>query len=288
MPEGHTLHGAARDHARDLAGQTLRVTSPQGRFAGAEEVDGRVLRAVEAHGKHLFYVFEGGRTIHVHLGLYGRFFRRRSPAPPPRATTRLRLEGAAWTVDLVGPTACDLVTKEERDAIHARLGPDPLREGDGPAPVVARLAASAVPIAAALLDQSVLAGVGNVYRAEVLHLVKLHPDTPSCAVPPATIRRMWKLLVGLMRRGVEERRIVTTQGPTLAKPRRLVPRGERLHVYGRRACFTCQGDVRRATLRGRTSWWCATCQPFDETSVTAPRRSSRSSPRTRARRTSRS
>jgi endonuclease-8 len=286
MPEGHTIHRAARDHARDLAGQTLRVTSPQGRFEGAAEVDGQMLRAVEAHGKHLFYVFEGGRTVHVHLGLYGRFFRRRSPAPPPRPTTRMRLEAETWTVDLIGPTACELVTKAERAAIHARLGPDPLREGDDPKSVVLRLAVSAVPIAAALLDQSVLAGVGNVYRAEVLHLVKLHPDTPSRAVPPATLRKMWKLLVGLMRRGVEEKRIVTTRGPTLAKPRVLVPRGERLHVYGRRACFSCDGAVNRVALRGRTSWWCPTCQPFDDASVTVPSRTEQRPARTRARRTS--
>jgi formamidopyrimidine-DNA glycosylase len=178
------------------------------------------------------------------------------------------------------------VTQAEREAIHARLGPDPLREGDDPKAVVARLADSAVPIAAALLDQSVLAGVGNVYRAEVLHLVKLHPDTPSRAVPAATIREMWKLLALLMRRGVAERRIVTTRGPTLEKPRVLVPKGERLHVYGRRACFSCEGPVSRVALRGRTSWWCPTCQPFDDASVTVPPRTARSPVRTRARRTS--
>lgn len=284
MPEGHTIHRAARDHARDLAGERVRVSSPQGRFVGASELDGATLLRVEAHGKHLFYVFEGDRVVHVHLGLYGRFFRRRPPAPSPRPTTRMRLEGARWTIDLVGPTACELLTASEREAIHARLGPDPLRDGDGPAEVVRRLASTPTAIGAALLDQSVIAGVGNVYRAEVLHLVRLHPDTPSRAVPAATIRRMWKLLAALMRRGVEERRIVTTQGPALAKPRVLVPKGERLHVYGRRACASCEGPIRRATLRGRTSWWCPACQPFDDASVTVPSTSPARPSRTRARR----
>lgn len=285
MPEGHTIHRAARDQTRDLAGEILRVSSPQGRFTGAEAVDGKKLLRVEAYGKHLFYVFAGGRTVHVHLGLYGRFFLKKTPAPPPRPTTRMRLEGTLWTMDLVGPIACELVTKAEKAAILARLGPDPLRDDADLEIVVARLAEMEAPIGAALLDQSVLAGVGNVYRAEVLHLVRVHPETPARAVPTRTVRRIWKLLVGLLRRGVEERHIVTTRGATLPERREVVPRGERLHVYRRRACFTCGGEVASWNLRGRTSWACRACQPFEEGAVRARPKPSRSSPRTRARRT---
>ncbi len=90
MPEGHTIHRAARDHERDLVGQPVKVSSPQGRFDIDALVDasGRArLRRVEAYGKHLFYVFDHSRIVHVHLGLFGKFYRRRSPAPPPRSTT---------------------------------------------------------------------------------------------------------------------------------------------------------------------------------------------------------
>ena len=124
MPEGHNIHHAARQQRPHLKGRELAVSSPQGRFDAAALVDasGRArLRRVEAYGKHLFYFFERGRIVHVHLGLFGKFYRRRSPAPPPRATVRMRLEGDAVTVDLVGPTACDVVTRKEMREIVTRL-----------------------------------------------------------------------------------------------------------------------------------------------------------------------
>lgn len=265
MPEGHTIHRAARDHAAALLGEPLRVSSPQGRFDVAGLLAGqerKTLKRVEAYGKHLFYVFDGGRTVHVHLGLFGKFYRHKSPAPTPRATTRLRLEGATITIDLVGPTACELVSKKEKAAILARIGPDPLRKDASPDPFYAYLARSKAPIGAVLLDQSVLAGVGNVYRAEVLHMLAIHPSTPARVLTPKTTKAMWTLLVGLLQRGVEEKRIVTTQGLTLASPRKRVLRGEATHVYGRSTCRSCGGDVQRFLQRARTAYVCVACQPF--------------------------
>jgi len=277
MPEGHTIHRAARDHERDLGGQLVKVTSPQGRFDTTALVDasgrGR-LRRVEAYGKHLFYVFDRSRIVHVHLGLFGKFYRRRSPAPPPRSTTRMRLEGDAITIDLVGPTACDLFTPKEVRAITARLGPDPLRADSDPKPFYAYVARSKTPIGAVLLDQSRICGVGNVYRAEVLHLLGIHPETPSSAIPPATVRAMWRLVAGLLRRGVEEKRIVTTR-LSLAKARQRVPRGESTHVYGRKTCRTCKGDVLTYLLRARVVHYCRACQPL----VPTIRQAGRATPR---------
>ncbi|MFZ9450154.1 MAG: DNA-formamidopyrimidine glycosylase family protein, partial [Alphaproteobacteria bacterium] len=84
MPEGHTIHRAARDHGAMLAGRRLRVTSPQGRFAeGAARLDGRKCLAIEAFGKHLLYRFAGGEALHVHLGLFGMFRSFAAPAPAP-------------------------------------------------------------------------------------------------------------------------------------------------------------------------------------------------------------
>lgn len=267
MPEGHTIHRAARDHESALAGQAIRVTSPQGRFAcdellgAAERVK---LRRVEAYGKHLFYVFERRRTVHVHLGLFGRFYRHtKRPLVAPRPSTRMRLEGDTVAIDLVGPTACALVTPAEKAEILARIGPDPLRDDASPEAFYELLARSKTPIGAALLDQSVISGVGNVYRAEVLHLLAIHPLVPCRALPRATTAELWSLLVGLLRRGVEEKRIVTTQGLALASPRRRVPRAESVHVYGRRTCRSCGGDVQRFTLRARTMYVCPTCQPSE-------------------------
>ena len=102
MPEGHAVHRVAREHGAALAGRALAASSPQGRAAAAAaRIDGRVLDRVEAHGKHLFYRFDGGAVLHVHLGRYGEFGRFEPPAPEPRATVRLRLAtpaaGSIWS-----------------------------------------------------------------------------------------------------------------------------------------------------------------------------------------------
>ena len=95
MPEGHTIHRLAIDHRRDLVGQKLVVSSPQGRFAdGAALVDGMALRAIDPVGKHLFYRFGGTKaatstTIHVHLGLFGKFVRQGVDAATTKDTIRL-------------------------------------------------------------------------------------------------------------------------------------------------------------------------------------------------------
>ncbi len=278
LPEGHTIHRAARDHARALGGQRVRVTSPQGRFDPAPLVDpdGRaLLERVEAHGKHLLYVFEGARFVHVHLGLFGRFFRHRAPGPHPRPSTRLRLAGDTVTLDLVGPTACEVLDPSGVAALTATLGPDPLREDADPAAFCAYVARARAPIGAILMDQARLAGVGNVYRAELLHLLRLHPEAPGAELPPGTARLLWDLAASLLRRGVEERRIVTTRGPVLARPREVVPRAERTHVYGRRACGTCGGPVCRYALRGRDVHLCPGCQTLGAPAGWAPPSSAR-------------
>jgi endonuclease VIII len=264
MPEGHTIHRAAIDHAAALGGRALRVSSPQGRFDVAALLghgERITLRRVDAYGKHLFYVFERGRTVHVHLGLFGKFRRSPSPPPPPTGAVRMRLEGPDVTIDLRGPTACEVVTSTEKRALLARLGPDPIREDADPAPFFAYLARSKVAIGVALMDQSVIAGVGNVYRAEVLHLMQLHPLVPACSVSPTTAREMWTVTAALMRKGVQERRIVTTRGLLAAGGKR-ASRAESLHVYGRHTCFTCQGPVERFELRARTVHLCRHCQPY--------------------------
>jgi formamidopyrimidine-DNA glycosylase len=264
MPEGHTIHRAALDHEAALVGHPLRITSPQGRFDASPLVgagDSATLRRVEAYGKHLFYVFERGRTVHVHLGLFGKFRRSRSPPKPPTPTVRLRLEGPKFTIDLRGPTACALVTRNQKSSIVDRLGPDPLREDADPGPFFSYLERSKVPIGVALMDQSVIAGIGNVYRAEILHLLRLHPLVSSCEVPKDKVEEIWSLACGLLRKGVVDGRIITTRGFFAAKGER-IPRAESVHVYRRDTCLTCEGPVGRFTLRARTVHLCPHCQPY--------------------------
>ncbi|MGH3354973.1 MAG: Fpg/Nei family DNA glycosylase, partial [Nocardioidaceae bacterium] len=210
MPEGHTLHRLAAEIGAAFGGRRVRTGSPQGRFeAAAALLDRSLLRGAEAAGKHLFLEFSRGRWVHVHLGLYGSFLLARGPAPDPRGAVRLRLSTRTSYADLRGPTVCELVTTAERDAVLDRLGPDPLRAGADPGLVWARLRRTSTPIGILLMKQDVLAGVGNVYRAEVLFRHRVDPHRASSSLEHRTWMSMWHDLVFLMAEGVRTGRIDT-------------------------------------------------------------------------------
>jgi endonuclease-8 len=261
VPEGHTIHRLARRHRQFFAGDRVAVTSPQGRFLGAGDVDGLVLEDTEAWGKHLFHRYEAGRIVHVHLGLFGRFTEHGVPAPPPRDTVRMRLRTAEHCVDLTGATACELLVPDEVDAIIARLGTDPLRRDADPDRGFASLQRRRVGIGRALMDQQVLAGVGNVYRAEVLFVHGLHPEMPANEVTEDQWEAIWTTLVAWMRDGARYGRIVTTDPVVIGRARSRMRRDERLNVYKREHCRTCATPIRRWDLAGRWAYACESCQP---------------------------
>ena len=251
MPEGHTVHRSARDLA-ELAGAPVRASSPQGRFAdGAAAVDGTVLERTEAHGKHLF-ARTGGGTVHVHLGMRGIWLRYADPDRPPMGQVRLRLatDTVAW--DLVAPTTCELLDEAGVAGVRAGLGPDPLREDADAAAVAAALAADRRAIGAVLLDQSVVSGVGNVFRAEALHAVGVHPARPARDLSGAERERLWAVLRSMMEQAVEDGRIVTVTGPD----RLAVPEDEARKVYKQAVCRDCGAEVEVGKVGGRTSYRC--------------------------------
>ncbi|MHC5701464.1 Fpg/Nei family DNA glycosylase [Streptomyces tirandamycinicus] len=277
MPEGHTIHRLAADYRERFGGRSVRVTSPQGRFAdSAALLDGTVLERTEAHGKHLFLGFGGrdgfgarggGEWIHIHLGLFGTVDFGEAPAPPPAGTVRLRLVNPGSYVDLRGPTACALITDGEKAAIHARLGPDPLRPDDGPDRAWARISRSRTTIAALLMDQKVVAGVGNVYRAEVLFRHGIDPYRPGKDLTEREWRALWADLTALMREGVRNNRIDTVRPEHTPEAMGRAPRaddhGGEVYVYrrARLPCHICGGEIRTAALAARNLFWCAGCQP---------------------------
>ncbi|GAC1309488.1 MAG: Fpg/Nei family DNA glycosylase [Acidimicrobiales bacterium] len=262
MPEGHTLHRLALDHTKLFAGTPLEVTSPQGRVVlAAATVDGQHLLRATAYGKHLFYEWERGDIIHVHLGLFGRFFLHASPPPAPRETVRLRMRGEVSTIDLVGATACELMDPTQVDSLLARLGPDPIRRDGDPERAWPKLARRASPIGLALMDQSVIAGVGNVYRAEVLFVHGIHPEVPARTITHDQWMALWTTLQTWLRQGVKDRRIITVPPNVLGKPRSRITRGEALYVYKRDHCRICGTEIRRWDLGGRWAYACETCQP---------------------------
>src|SRR5215218_3941576 len=206
MPEGHTLHRLAREIDAAFAGRRVAVSSPQGRFAeSAALVDGSLLVGAEAAGKHLFCELSDERVVHVHLGLIGQLDVHTGveEVPPPVGQVRMRLATAGAYADLRGAIVCDLVTTERRAAVIARLGPDPLRDDADPARAWERIRRSQRPIGDLLLDQEVIAGVGNVYRAEVLFRHRMHPLRPGRSLRVGQWRALWQDLVGLMAEGVE-------------------------------------------------------------------------------------
>src|ERR1700742_2393566 len=157
MPEGHTLHRLAREQQKLFGRQVVSASSPQGRFAdGAALIDGHVLRRTEAWGKHLLHHYTGGPVLRIHLGLYGKFTGGTGVAPDPVGAVRLRLRTTQRWTDLRGPIACELLLPAERKELLARLGPDPLRRDADAARAYARLSRSKKPIAALLMDQTVV------------------------------------------------------------------------------------------------------------------------------------
>ena len=273
MPEGHTLHRLATALTDAFAGHPVRVSSPQGRFsAEAAQLDGTTLVAAESAGKHLFLDFDADRVVHIHLGLIGGFdvHRDETEVPAPVGQVRLRLVGGASGrpsyADLRGATQCALVTGSRRDEVVAKLGPDPLRPDADPGRAWARISRSPRAIGDLLMDQAVLAGVGNVYRAEVLFRHRIHPLRPGRTLRSGQWRAMWDDLVVLMAEGVRTGRIDTVRPEhtpeAMGRPPRVDNHGGEVYVYRRtgQPCLVCGSLVRTDVLAGRNIFWCPRCQ----------------------------
>ncbi len=275
MPEGHTLHRLAKRHLDTFGGHVVHVTSPQGRFAaGAARLDGAALLAAQAHGKHIFLGFgslepppgrvrpRADRWLHVHLGLYGTWVFGTGTPPPARGALRLRIESDEAWADLRGPTACELITEDEVGGIRGRLGADPLRKDADPEAAGRRIMRSATPIGALLMQQDVVAGIGNVYRAEVLYRHRIDPWMAGRELAPEQWQAMWSDLVVLLRDGVRRGRIVTTRPADRPHRSGAVRQGEAHYVYRRTGlpCFVCGTPVVAEPMASRTLYRCPICQ----------------------------
>lgn len=270
MPEGHTIHRLARDLNKDLAGHDVTASSPQGRFAaGAARLHGEKMVKVDAWGKHLFCGFASGQVLHIHLGLIGKFRRKKLPAPEPTDTVRLRLVGdvAAW--DLTGPYLCAVITDDDRQEVTAKLGPDPLRATGVRAVAAARedfgarLARRRVAIGAALLDQKIIAGIGNVYRAEILFLLGIDPRRPANSLDEAEVNAIWDLTSVQLGQGVRLNRIVTVDPAEAGvKSAGRLKRADALYAYKREGlpCRRCGTEIEIMKIANRSMWACPTCQ----------------------------
>lgn len=289
MAEGHAVHGMAL-RVRRLVGERGRSSGPvtPTRLDPAPGVypmdpavlDGLTVRGAEAHGKHLLVHLDGtDLSPHLHLGMHGRVSvraHRRVPGedglprtdPPITPGLAWRLLTSAHLLEVTRPTVCELLDADGRAALHGRLGPDPLRDDADPELAVARLGRSRRPIGQLLLDQGVVSGIGNVYRAELLWRAGIAPQAPGSGLDAETLRRLWEDAIDLMTIGLGAGWIVTEPGQ-LALARELLVRGEavprwptRYAVYSRagQACRRCAGTVRAERMGLQTVFWCPGCQ----------------------------
>jgi endonuclease-8 len=292
MPEGNEIHRWAERHEAAFAGKVVRVDGPQGRFVDSDVIDGKKLVRVLAVGKHLGYDFGKDRILHVHLGLRGDFSEGSGPLPAVKGALRLRMwndaalkkpvapgeskrhawysedDGTGHTeapllawIELRGPTDCAIWPQAKWDALLKRLGPDPLN-GDGPEKAIAKISKSKKAIGALLMDQSVIAGLGNIYRAELLYRARLNPYVSGKDVPEEKLQAIWKEALPLMKAGMVDRRIVTTLPKDRPGGKGKPVKEETHYVYRRNGqpCFVCGTKILRKEMEGRNLFWCPTCQ----------------------------
>lgn len=264
MVEGHSVHRLAVSHTKRLAGRAFKATSPNKRFTdGARAIDGRTLSRMEAVGKNLFAFFAmTGKpevVVHVHFGMSGRWSAvDAARTQPTRGTTRLKLEGHGIVSHLSAMTVVHGCS-ELYETKKTSLGEDPLREDAEPERLWARVSKTTKSIGALLMDQSYFAGVGNIFRCEILFVAGVHPNVRGSDLSRAEYDAVWAASVRLMRRAFTLGSIVTVEPHEAAA----VGRPElRRWLYNSRNCGRCGGPVLSWQIQGRTCYACVACQPL--------------------------
>lgn len=264
MPEGHTVHRTANDFNKMFAGQAITITSPQGRFnSEAKLISGQVLLRAKAIGKQLFLEFENQLTLRIHLGIYGKwsFVQLFDGLPQPVGQVRARFVSATHMADLRGPTVCEVISKPEALEVEKRLGPDPLNpnpKGIQEQRFIQRVQQSKTPIGLLLMNQDVISGIGNVYRAEILFRAGISPHRAGTSLSLEEIRAIWADAVDLLKVGVKTGFMITRDELRTKNP----DKSERNYVYKREGipCRNCGTNVSIEIMAARKLYWCVGCQ----------------------------
>jgi endonuclease-8 len=261
VPEGDTIHKIADYLAPRLKGRAvrrLRMADP----AGADRCTGRRIEAVFAHGKHLFLEFDNDLLLRSHLGMYGDWHRYRAGEPWRRPRWQASLELAVDEDVFVCFNAKEIellrAPSVRERILGTRLGPDLVEATVDTGRIVLR-AREFLPgetlLADVLLDQRIAAGIGNVYKSEVLFIEGCLPQTPLAAVSDEWLAGCFTTAAELLRRNLGG-------GPRVT--RFVNDAAGRLWVYGRRGkpCLRCEGRIASARLGRdhRSTYWCMTCQ----------------------------
>jgi endonuclease-8 len=261
VPEGDTVWLTAHRLHQALAGRPLTITDFRVPALATADLRGRTVTEVLARGKHILARLDDGTTVHSHLRMDGSWYLSRTAGRPPRRhpehMIRARLGNAEWVATGYRVHDLRIVPRAGEAELVGHLGPDLLGPDWDPEAAVANLVRQpAVAIGEALLDQRNLAGIGNLYKSEVLFVERVHPWTPAGEV--ADLRR----LVGTAQRLLRANRDHPEQSTT-----GYLDRGREHWVYGRyrEPCLRCRTPIERE-MQGeppqqRSTYWCPRCQP---------------------------
>lgn len=277
MPELPEVETIRRGLAPVLSGR--RITGVELRREGlrrpfpphmAARLTGAGILGLERRAKYLLAPLSSGETLLVHLGMTGRFSvvqRGANAVPGPHDHVILTLDGGTRVFfnDARRFGVMDLVPEAQPGAhpLLAGLGPEPLGPDFDGVLLAARLAGRRMPIKAALLDQRIVAGLGNIYVCEALFRARLHPTTPACAIDTAACARLARAIRAVLKAAI------AAGGSTLRDYRQAGGESgyfqHEFRVYGHEGapCPTrgCGGEIARIVQSGRSSFFCPRCQP---------------------------
>jgi endonuclease VIII len=275
MPEGDAIFRAARTLHRALAGQTIhRFETGLAQLAQVDRdqpMAGRSVECVEAVGKHCLMTFSGGLVLRTHMRMNGSWhlYRPGEQWQMPARRMRILIETADWVAVAFNVYVAEFIRAEQlgRHRPLATLGPDLLGDFDPDAALARVRSQGGTPAHLVLLDQRVMAGIGNIYKSEVLFLSRIHPDTPADRITDDDWRKLMAVARKLLQANVGKasgsgivtyRGLRATTGPTHAE--------DRLWVYSRggRPCRRCGTRIasRKDGDAARVTYWCPTCQPI--------------------------
>jgi endonuclease-8 len=259
MPEGDTIHRAATRLKAVLEGQVVERAESRVLLAAAESLAGHRIELVEPRGKHLLFHFDDGRALHSHMGMTGSWhiYRPREAWQKPAHRAAIVLHCPLHWVVCFTPKTLELLSPAalRRHAYLQRLGPDLLAGPPADEQVLARYRqCDSVTIGEAIMNQTIVSGVGNVYKSEVLFLTRIHPLTLVADLRGEVLLELTAKSRDLMSKNLEGYPRTTRH----ALDRR------RFWTYGRsgQPCFVCgtaiemirQGDL------GRSTYFCPQCQ----------------------------
>lgn len=259
MPEGDTIHRAAARLRPLLEQQTIAAARSRDPAIDAGSLVGATVRRVEARGKHLLFHFDDRRALHSHMGMTGSWhlYRPGEAWQKPERRAAIVLEVPQQVIVCFSPATLELLSETalRRHPYVHRLGPDLLGGPLDRSEVLERFRArNDLPIGEAVMNQTIVCGIGNIYKSETLFLTRADPFR---AVADYSDERLWEIVT-------KAQELMSRNLDTAARRTRPALAGPRMWVYGRSGepCFTCSTmiEMRRQGDLGRSTYWCPRCQ----------------------------